>query len=60
MNMTDSAVRITQRPSGIVSRARTSGPALRTGVKAMAYLRAKLYDAQLQKQNDELASETEG
>ena len=26
----------------------------------MAYLRAKLYDAQLQKQNDELASERRG
>ena len=60
VNMTDSAVRITHLPTGLVVTCQDGRSQLKNRVKAMAYLRAKLYDAQLQKQNDELASERRG
>jgi len=60
VNMTDSAVRITHLPTGVVATCQDERSQLKNRVKAMAYLRAKLYDLELQKQNDEVASERRG
>jgi peptide chain release factor 1 len=60
VNMTDSAVRITHLPTGVVVTCQDERSQLKNRVKAMAYLRAKLYDLELQKQNDEVASERRG
>lgn len=60
VNMTDSAVRITHVPTGVVVTCQDERSQLKNRVKALAYLKVKLYDLELQKQNAEVASERRG
>ena len=52
VNTTDSAVRLTHYPTGIVIYSQTEKSQLQNKEKAFALLRAKLYDLECQKQRD--------
>lgn len=52
VNTTDSAVRLTHYPTGIVIYSQTEKSQLQNKAKAFALLRTKLYDLELQKQQD--------
>ena len=57
INKTESAVRITHLPTGVVVECQDERSQYKNKEKAMKILRSRLYEAMLQEQNDKIASE---
>lgn len=57
VNTTDSAVRVTHGPTGIVISCQDEKSQLKNKDKALKILRAKLYDLELEKQHSQLSAE---
>jgi len=60
VNMTDSAVRITHLPTGVVVTCQDERSQIKNRAKAMQFLRTKLYDLELRRRQDVMAAERKG